>query len=80
MEAAEGQGSPVTHRAASGSSTLSSQEEKHPQRILRNRFGKDFPFLEAKALQTLLYLLSFTGRLALPHSLLKGDVNKHPYE
>lgn len=75
--AAAGQGSPVTHRAASGSSTLSSQKEKHPQDDSQERIWERFPLIRSKGFMDSA-LSAFFYRTLL--SLLKGDVNERPCE
>lgn len=51
LDAAEGHGSPTTPHAASGSSTLCSQEEKHPQEDSQEQLWERLPLMRSKGLE-----------------------------
>lgn len=78
LDAAEGQGSPATPHVASGSSTLLSQEHKHPQEDSQEQLWEIFRLMRSKGLEDSASSGFFHRVAGSAHTDLRGNVNIFP--
>lgn len=80
LDAAEGHNNPTTPHAASGSSTLCSQEDKHPQEDSQEQLWERFPLMRSKSLEDSASSGFFCRVSGSAHTDLRGDVDVLPVE
>lgn len=78
LDAAERNSSPTTPPAASGSSTLCSQEDKHPQEDSQEQLWERLPLRRSKGLEESGSSGFFHRVSGSAHTDLRGDVNVLP--